>query len=160
MKKLKLTAEITVFDSLAELSPDEQELVEATKEICKKAYAPYSNFKVGAALRLMNGKIITGNNQENAAYPSGLCAERVAISYANAQYPDVAIASIAIVAMNADGILPDPVAPCGSCRQVMLETELRMKQTYDVLLIGKSTINKLSNVKDLLPLSFEGKGIK
>jgi len=160
MNKLNLTTEITLFESIAELKPDEQELVRAANKICKKAYAPYSDFRVGAALRLKNGKIISGNNQENAAYPSGLCAERVAMFYANAQYPDVAVESIAIIAMNSEGVLPNPVAPCGACRQVLLETEIRTKQAFDILLVGANSISKINSSKDLLPLSFIGEGLK
>jgi len=109
---------------------------------------------VGAAVLLENGEIITGNNQENAAYPSGLCAERTAMFYANANYPDVAVTTLAVAAQNAGGFLKDPIAPCGSCRQVLLETEQRYGKKLRVLLYGASEIAILETVKDLLPLSF------
>ncbi|WP_342344002.1 cytidine deaminase [Carboxylicivirga mesophila] len=159
MKHLNLTTQIEIFDSLDEINSTEQALVNAAKEACLKAYAPYSEFNVGAAVLLENGQIITGSNQENAAYPSGLCAERTAIFYANAQYPDTPVTSIAIIAMNKNGILENPVAPCGACRQVLLETELRYKKAYDILLVGQSSIQKIKSSKDLLPLSFVGEGL-
>ncbi|MCU4156098.1 cytidine deaminase [Carboxylicivirga sp. A043] len=159
MKKLNLTTSIDVFESSEELSQQEQILLQKAEEACNKAYAPYSEFYVGAAVLLENGEIITGSNQENAAYPSGLCAERTAIFYANAQYPDSPVVSIAIIARNKNGVLDNPVAPCGACRQVMLETELRFKKAYDILLVGHSSIQKIKSSKDLLPLSFVGEGL-
>jgi len=159
MKQLNLTIPVEVFESINELNSSDQALVNAAKEACTKAYAPYSAFKVGAAVLLENGKTITGSNQENAAYPSGLCAERTAMFYANAQYPDTAVMAIAIIAMNANGIIENPVAPCGACRQVLLETELRFKKPYDILLVGQSGIQKIKSSKDLLPLSFVGEGL-
>ncbi|WP_430814757.1 cytidine deaminase [Carboxylicivirga sp. RSCT41] len=159
MKQINLTTSIEIFESKEELSRQEQELVKHAEEACRKAYAPYSEFNVGAAVLLENGKIITGSNQENAAYPSGLCAERTAIFYANAQYPDTPVVSMAIIAINKNGILENPVAPCGACRQVLLETELRFKKAYDILLVGQSSIQKIKSSKDLLPLSFIGEGL-
>lgn len=160
MKTISLTTEVEVYQDAEELSFFDQKLIQAAKDICTQAYAPYSEFNVGAAILLNNGEIITGNNQENAAYPSGLCAERVAMFYANAQYPNEGIKAIAIIAMNEDGIIENPVAPCGACRQVLLESEIRFKQNYEVILVGQSAINKLKSSKDLLPLSFSGEGIK
>ncbi|MCG8581543.1 MAG: cytidine deaminase [Bacteroidales bacterium] len=159
MKQINLTTSIEIFDSKEELNKEEQELIKLAKEACSKAYAPYSEFNVGAAVLLENGKIITGSNQENAAYPSGLCAERTAIFYANAQHPDTPVVSMAIIAMNKNGVLENPVAPCGACRQVLLETELRFKKAYDILLVGQSSIQKIKSSKDLLPLSFIGEGL-
>lgn len=160
MKNININTDITVFESAEEMSASDKELVEAAKQSCLKAYAPYSGFNVGAAIRLANDVIIEGNNQENAAYPSGLCAERVAMFYANSKYPDVAVEAIAVVAMNENGILKDPVAPCGSCRQVMLETEIRMKHEFYTLLIGAEEIFKINSSSALLPLSFTGEGLK
>ncbi|WP_430811223.1 MULTISPECIES: cytidine deaminase [unclassified Carboxylicivirga] len=157
MKKISINVPIEVYESAAELMPYEQDLTQAAEEACKTAYAPFSKFRVGAAVLLENGKVITGSNQENAAYPSGLCAERVALFYANAQYPDTPVKAIAIAASNANGFIETPVAPCGACRQVMLQTELRFGAAYDILLVGKQAINKLKSCKDLLPLTFEGK---
>ncbi|WP_439182617.1 cytidine deaminase [Carboxylicivirga taeanensis] len=160
MKQLNLTTSIEAFDTKDELTAQEQILIDAAEKACHKAYAPYSEFSVGAAVLLENGEIITGSNQENAAYPSGLCAERTAMFYANAQFPDTPVSSIAIIAMNQDGIIDKPVAPCGACRQVLLETELRFEQPYDIILVGASAIHKIKSSKDLLPLSFVGEGLK
>ncbi len=159
MKRIDLTTSIDVFESAHELNPKEQELIQKAEEACNKAYAPYSEFNVGAAVLLENGEIITGSNQENAAYPSGLCAERTAMFYANANYPDIPVTAIAIIAKNKNGILNNPVAPCGACRQVLLETELRFNKPYDILLVGQSSIHKIKSSKDLLPLSFVGEGL-
>lgn len=132
----------------------EKMLVERAKSASADAYAPYSNFWVGAALLLENGEIITGNNQENAAYPSGLCAERTAVFYANAAHPDVAVTTIAVAAQHAGGFLKEPIAPCGACRQVLLETEHRYGKKLRILLYGETEIAILDSVKYLLPLSF------
>lgn len=160
MKTIDINTSVTVFESMDEISAEDKTLVETAKQACLKAYAPYSGFNVGAAIRLANDVIIEGNNQENAAYPSGLCAERVAMFYANSKYPDVKVKALAVVAMNKNGILPNPVAPCGSCRQVMLETEIRMKQEFYTLLIGADKIYKINSSSALLPLSFTGDGLK
>jgi len=104
-----------------------QQLIELAKYQTEKSYAPYSKFNVGAAVLLENGEIVGGNNQENAAYPSGICAERVAMFYANAKYPDIQPIAIAIAAKNADGFLKMPISPCGGCRQALLESEIRYK---------------------------------
>lgn len=160
MKNFIISTSITVFETPNELSDKDQLLVESAKQACERAYAPYSGFNVGAAVRLSNGEIIQGNNQENAAYPSGLCAERVALFYANSKYPNVAVEAIAVIASNENGILKDPVAPCGACRQVMLETELRMKQAFYTLLIGANEIHRIENTTDLLPLTFTGEGVR
>ena len=160
MQHINITTDITVFNSHDELGSSDKNLVDEAIQACSRAYAPYSNFHVGAAVLLQNGEIITGTNQENAAYPSGLCAERVAIFYANAQYPDVAVKAIAIAAKNEDGLISNPVAPCGACRQVMLEAELRFKSNFYTLLIGKEQVYKIEKVKDLLPLCFTGEELK
>lgn len=160
MQQINISTDITVFNTHDELVEPDKNLVDTAIKVCSNAYAPYSNFQVGAAVLLENGEIITGTNQENAAYPSGLCAERVAIFYANAQYPKVAVKAIAIAAKNEDGLIPNPVAPCGACRQVMLETELRFKSNFYTLLIGKEHVYKIEKVKDLLPLCFTGEELK
>lgn len=141
------------------LSPLDNELKEQAIKAAKDAYAPYSRFQVGVALLLTNGKIVTGNNQENAAYPSGLCAERVALFYANATYPEASVRDMAIVAM-ANGKLKDHISPCGACRQVMLETEMRFKTDIRILLCGKEKVKVISSAKDLLPLSFSEEDLK
>jgi len=159
MMERQICAKI-VFCALEELPEIEKLLIERAKSASVNAYAPYSHFLVGAAVLLENGEIITGNNQENAAYPSGLCAERTAMFYANANYPDVAVTTLAVAAQNAGGFLKDPIAPCGSCRQVLLETEQRYGKKLRVLLYGASEIAILETVKDLLPLSFGVEALK
>lgn len=149
-----------IFCTLEELPEKEKILVEMAKSASINAYAPYSNFLVGAAVLLENGEIITGNNQENAAYPSGTCAERTAVFYANALHPNVAVKTIAVAAQNANGFLKDPIAPCGSCRQVLLETENRFGKPVRILLYGETEIAQLESVRDLLPLCFGVEALK
>jgi len=115
---------------------------------------------VGAAARLANGTVVTGTNQENAAYPSGLCAERTTLFYANSQYPDQAVETLAIAARNERDFLDDPIPPCGACRQVMLETEKRFKQPMRILLFGKKGIYEMKSVGALLPLSFDASSME
>ena len=139
---------------LDELSPQDQELVQAAIKATHNAYAHYSRFYVGAALRLENGKMVIGANQENAAFPSGLCAERTAVFAAQANYPDSPIETLAIAGRNEKGVLPNPITPCGACRQVILEIEDRNKKPIKILLYGTQKIYCVRSVKDLLPLSF------
>ncbi|MBI9067518.1 MAG: cytidine deaminase [Salinivirgaceae bacterium] len=146
---------VTEYSSETELSNQEQTLISKAKEAAKKAYAPYSKFNVGACVLLENGEFFSGNNQENAAYPSGLCAERVSMFYANSMHPDVAVISIAICASNENGFIKTPVPPCGSCRQVLLETEMRFKKSIKVIMVGSDSIHVIENVSQLLPLSFQ-----
>jgi cytidine deaminase len=136
------------------------DLLTEARRMTSLAYAPYSGFCVGAAILLDNGVIVTGNNQENAAYPSGLCAERTALFYANANYPDIPVEAIAISAQNKSGLVREPVKPCGSCRQVMLETETRFKKTMVIILDGQDSILMLKGVDTLLPLSFKPSALK
>ncbi len=155
MKKVELILNVYEYEKIDELQDTDRQLVEKAIEASQKAYAPYSQFHVGAAVLLENGIIITGNNQENAAYPSGLCAERVALFAANAQYPDIPVKAIAIVAFNnKNQMTPLPTPPCGACRQVMIETETRFDRPIKVILAGKSKILIINSVKELLPLSF------
>ncbi len=154
MKLQDINIKVEVYNQISELSEDEQNLCAKAKEAAKSAYAKYSHFNVGAAVLLKNGEIITGNNQENNAFPSGLCAERVALFYANAKYPDVPVLKLAIVAIYNDDIVKDPTAPCGACRQVMLETETRFNSPIRTILVGKNKIIAINDVKSLLPLSF------
>ena len=143
------------YDSTAQLNPSDRELAEAAIEATAGSYAPYSKFNVGAAVRLDSGLIIKGSNQENAAYPSGICAERTAMFYASATYPENAIISIAIAA-GQDGVLcATPVSPCGACRQVMAQYQLKGGQHMSILLVGGSRIWKFEKVDDLLPLIFD-----
>ena len=142
------------FCQMDELSNEDQQLVKAAIAATANSYARYSNFNVGAALRLSDGSIVIGANQENAAFPSGLCAERSAIFAAQSQQPEHAITALAIAAKNVNGLMPDPVSPCGACRQVILEMEDRYKRPVRILLYGTRGIYCIDSVKDLMPLSF------
>jgi cytidine deaminase len=146
-----------VFCALQELSETEKILIEKAMSMCDKAYAPYSGFKVGAACLLDNGIIETGSNQENAAYPAGICAERTALFHATSNYPDQPVLLLAIAAKNESGFVHDPIAPCGICRQVLLEIEQRYNKPIRVLLVGSNEIAVFERASDFLPFSF---GIK
>ena len=161
MKIHKFSFEFEEYSSIDELAKADIELMKRAVEAAENAYAPYSHFRVGAALRLDSGKIITGNNQENVAYPSGLCAERVAFFHASSNYPDAVIQAVAITAKAQNFEIPEPVTPCGSCRQVMSETENRQKKKIRVLLMGEyGKVFAINNVEDLLPLMFKAEGLK
>ena len=155
MKEIVLQTTVKVC-KYEELSEDDRLLVDAARNAAKSSYAPYSRFNVGAAVKLDCGTIITGCNQENAAYPSGLCGERVALFSAGAQYPARAVDTLVIAARNADGELSRPIAPCGACRQVMLEVESRHKRAMRVILFGADCCYIIEGgAKELLPLSFD-----
>jgi len=155
MKKTKISFELTTFESLEDLNKVDIELMKAAVDARQNAYAPYSNFHVGAAVLLGNGAVIIGNNQENACYPAGLCAERVAIFQAAAQYPNERIVAVAISVKSIHHIVEIPAAPCGSCRQSMSEYEFRQKKPIAVLMMGeKGAILKCNAIADLLPLAF------
>lgn len=154
MQKKTVETSFTIYN-FEELTASYQNLINKAKEQVAKAYAPYSGFHVGAAIELENGEIFAGSNQENSAYPSGLCAERVAMFYANAQFPDVPVKTIAIAAFTNGNYLPEPITPCGSCRQVLLETEMRFEKNISILLYGTQSVYLIENVKQLLPLCFE-----
>lgn len=141
-----------------ELSADDQRLVAEARQASLKSYAPYSHFHVGAALRLADGTLVIGSNQENAAYPSGLCAERTALFTAGANHPDTPVEAIAIAASNEEGIFtPQPTPPCGACRQVMLETETRFGRPMRILLYGTETTCVIAGgATEILPLVFDG----
>jgi len=149
----KITAPI-VASTMHPIPQEVVELVDKAREATGNSYSPYSNFSVGAALLLENGEIITGSNQENAAYPSGLCAERVALFYANSQYPGVGIRHLVIAARSKTGFVKSPISPCGSCRQVMVEVEQRQQQPVQVWLVGENGILSISKASDLMPLAF------
>ena len=153
MEEIHLDIKIEQY-AMEELSDSEQELVRSAIKATHNAYANYSRFYVGAALRLANGQIVIGANQENAAFPSGLCAERSAIFAAQSQQPEQPITTLAIAASNDEGLLKDPITPCGACRQVILEMEDRYKQPVRILLFGARAVYAVNSVKDLLPLSF------
>ena len=154
MKELELKSVIQACQ-MDELSTEEQHLVNLAIEATHRSYAPYSHFHVGAAVRLENGEEIIGCNQENAAYPSGLCAERTALFSAGAQYPDVPVEMLAIAARGTDGeLLSEPVSPCGSCRQVIIESETRAGHPIRILLYGRKCVYVIDGIGKLMPLMF------
>ena len=156
MKKQKVCFELQVFDSINELSQESQELMQKAIAARKDAYAPYSNFLVGAAVLLENGEVVIGNNQENASFPSGLCAERVAVFQAGARYPGVTIKSIAISAASKRYTVDKPAAPCGNCRQSISEYEVRQKSPIELFLMGETgQIIRCASIADILPLAFD-----
>lgn len=158
MKNISITTQFSVFDSIQELPLDVQNLMAEAVAIRKKAYAPYSNFRVGAALLLDNGKIVLGSNQENAAYPSGLCAERVAIFHSGAIYPEAKILKMAITAASDTNKTTAPIPPCGSCRQSMAEYEIKQETPIEIYFMGEiGPIYKSASLKNLLPLMFDKK---
>ena len=159
MDKYVIKSEICVYQD-NELNVEDRELVEAAKEATKQSYSPYSEFKVGAALRLQDGTVVTGSNQENASYPLGLCAERTAIFHAQHMYPDQPIVALAIAAYANGHFYPEAIPPCGACRQVMLEVEDRYQQPMRVLLYGGNGTHVVNTVKALLPFQFISDSLK
>lgn len=153
MNNFVITTKIQVY-TIDECSESKKKLIEAAKNATINAYAPYSKYNVGAAVLLEDGTIMSGNNQENAAYPSGLCAERTALFYANAQYPQLAVEAIAIAAYHNGAFSDSPCSPCGSCRQVLVEVENRFGRAVKIIMYGADKIYEVSSIKDLLPLSF------
>ena len=143
------------FGSLDELAPKDRELAEAAIKATEGTYAPYSRFNVGAAVRLDSGLIVKGSNQENAAYPSGICAERTAMFYASATYPESAMTDIAITASQGGVLCDNPATPCGACRQVMAQYQTKGGKPMGILLVGGKKIWKFEKVDDLLPLIFD-----
>lgn len=159
MTNLTITAVIKVYP-FDELNDADQSLIKNAMEATARSYAPYSRFSVGAAALLNNGVVVTGTNQENAAYPSGLCAERTTLFYANSQYPDQPVRTLAIAAKTEKDFLDMPISPCGACRQVILETEKRYHQPIRILLYGKTSVYEIESIGDLLPLSFEASSME
>lgn len=159
MKTSEIRIVVQEFENIDELPEPDINLVLEARRITAQAYAPYSGFCVGAAILLDNGKIITGNNQENSAYPSGLCAERVTMFYANANYPDSAVKTIAISAQKDGVLVEEPVKPCGGCRQALAEAEVRFEKPIRIILDGNEKILVLNGVESLLPLSFSKKSL-
>jgi cytidine deaminase len=161
MEKIKLVSTYTSFESIDDLPASDKELLLEAEKATKNAYAPYSGFRVGAALRLADNSIIKGNNQENVAYPSGLCAERVALFYASANFPDMPVVAIAITATTDKFEIKETISPCGSCRQVMAETEKNQNQKLRVILKGENgKVYIIESAKDLLPLMFKADELK
>lgn len=159
MKELIITTVIKVYQ-YDELDSTDKLLVKAAMQATERSYAPYSKFSVGAAVLLDGGTLITGTNQENAAYPSGLCAERTALFYANSQYPDKTVGVIAIAARTEQGFVNTPILPCGACRQVILEAEKRYNYPIRILLYGKECVYEAQSISDLLPFSFDASALK
>ena len=143
------------YESLDQLELRDRELAQAAIEATKGSYAPYSNFNVGAAVRLDNGQIVKGSNQENAAYPSGICAERTVLFYAGASRPEKAVSCIAIAASQEGNLCNSPVTPCGACRQVMAQTQLRGGIPMNIILVGANKIWRFEKIEDLLPFTFD-----
>lgn len=151
---------VTKVGGAADANSETLTLLEAARAAARKAYAPYSKFRVGAAALLDNGEIVSGSNQENAAYPSGLCAERVTVFYANSQFPDAKILRLLIYAETDKGPVLTPIAPCGACRQVLLEKENVQGSPITVSLAGASELYTIPGVERLLPLSFLPKSLE
>ncbi|MDR3365602.1 MAG: cytidine deaminase [Prevotellaceae bacterium] len=154
MKIRNISIPVEVYDSLNELRDEDVVLVRRALQASAEAYAPYSRFQVGAAVLLDNGEVVSASNQENAAYPSGLCAERTALFYAGARYPHAAVKAIAIAAQRNGQPCPHAAYPCGACRQVMLECERRGKQPVRVIMYGEKCTEVAQRIADILPLSF------
>ena len=155
MIKQKISFDVSIYDSIKELKEEDRELMQAAIKAREKAYAPYSEFNVGAAVLLENKEIVLGNNQENAAYPSGLCAERVAVFYAGANYPGVKIKKIAITAASRNYIVDKGAAPCGNCRQAISEYEKKQDSPITLFLMGeKGEVLQCDSISDILPLAF------
>jgi cytidine deaminase len=161
VKKLSIISEFDVYENDQGLTEEEATLLQKAREAMENAYAPYSNFHVGAAVLLYNGETVIGNNQENAAYPSGLCAERVAVFHAGALYPGVSVKAIAVTCKVHDRIIDHPITPCGACRQALAEYEDRYKRPIKVIMTGETgTIYVANSIETLLPLSFSKSHLK
>ncbi len=159
MKTSEIKIVVYQYETIDELPENDKLILSEARKITESAYAPYSGFHVGAAVLLGNGKIFTGNNQENSAYPSGLCAERVALFYANANYPDSEVKTIAVSAAKNGVLVDEAVKPCGSCRQALAEAEVRFSNPIRIILDGSDSIIVLNGVESLLPLSFSKKAL-
>ena len=155
MKEYRLNVIVKQYDSPDELDPKYKNLLQNAVEACKLSYAPFSGFNVGAAILLADGKIIKGGNQENVAFPSGLCAERVAGFYAGSEYPDVPVVAVAVTSSIKGVLNKFPVRPCGSCRQSLLQSELRFKNKITVIMAGSDRIETVEGISSLLPLCFD-----
>lgn len=156
MKEVKIESTLYVYNTLEELPEIVKNLMNKAVEARNNAYAPYSKFNVGAALLLDNNEIIIGSNQENASYPSGLCAERTAIYYKGAKYPDSKILKMAITAGSQTNKTTTPIPPCGACRQAMVEYEINQESPIEIYFMGETgKVAKSSSVKNLLPLVFD-----
>jgi cytidine deaminase len=161
MKKEEYQFTYEVYDSISDLNEQDAWLVNEAREVTSAAYAPYSNFNVGAVAKLNNGEIVAGTNQENASYPVGICAERVLLASAASLYPNIAIDTIAISYDNTTGLSNHPISPCGMCRQALVEYEERVKQPIRLILSGlDGKVIVIEKANALLPLSFGSVDLK
>lgn len=159
MKEITITTRIQEL-SFDELAPEYAKLVEVGRQATERSYAPYSHFRVGAAILLDNGEVVAGCNQENAAYPSGICAERTTLFYAGSQYPDGKVCKMAIVARSNGEITEEICAPCGACRQVILESEHRAGAPIELMLCGREQIYLFQGIRAILPFAFDMESLK
>ncbi|HET8753594.1 MAG TPA: cytidine deaminase [Salinimicrobium sp.] len=156
MKKVTISANFSVFDSIEELPQDVHELMQQAILARNNSYSPYSQFQVGAAILLDNNEVISGSNQENASYPAGLCAERTAIFYAGAKYPKARMLKMAISAKSLKHLVENPTPPCGSCRQAIAEYEVKQEAPIEIYFMGETgKVVKAGSIADLLPLLFD-----
>ena len=155
MKEKEIISKVRIYD-YEELTDADRELIDKAKDATQTSYAPFSKFCVGAAARLSDGTIVTGSNQENAAFPSSLCEERTALFYANARYPEKSVEELAIAAYAHGTFLKSPIPPCGACRQVILGVEERYGRPIRILLFGEEGTYVVDSIKALLPLQFTG----
>ncbi len=155
MEKKCINISYTEYDSIDELGTSDKLLLEHAIAAADTSYAPYSSFNVGAAVQLSNGEIVSGSNQENAAYPSGLCAERTAIFYAHAKYPDAAVKAIALVAKQNGHLTESFTYPCGACRQVLHESQMRSGAPVRIIVGSATKVLVLDSVNGLLPFAFD-----
>lgn len=161
MEQTSIHIPVQIFPDFESLEPADAWLLDAARKATANAYAPYSNFRVGAAVRLVNGQILSGSNQENASYPAGICAERVTLSAASASYPGIAVTSLALTYINETGDGNHPISPCGICRQTLAEYEQRFGHAIRLVLGGSSgEIYILNRATDLLPFAFSSQELK
>jgi cytidine deaminase len=155
MTELEIKIKVKVFKHMHELKSADEALMQAAKRALSNCYAPYSGFKVSAAVLLANGEILTGTNQENASFPVGICAEGTVLSAVSAVYPGVAIKKMAITVRNMKQLINYPVSPCGICRQRILEYETRFESDIEIIMMGEEgEVYSVSSIRDLLPLQF------
>ena len=155
MKELNLQISVRVFEGIQSLAPADAALMKAAKAVLNHSYSPYSSFKVAAAVLLENGEILTGTNQENASFPAGICAEGTVLSAVSSIYPNVAVKKLAVTVQSARQHIAHPVAPCGICRQRILEYETRFNSNIEIFMMGEEgEVYSVNSIKDLLPLSF------
>jgi cytidine deaminase len=160
LKQSSLHIPIQIFQDFTTLDPSDSILLTVAREATGHAYAPYSKFRVGAAVRLSNGQILSGSNQENASFPAGICAERVVLSAASATYPGTAVTSLALTYINESGTSNRPISPCGICRQTLAEYEQRFNHQIRLILGGNSgEIFIINRATDLLPFAFSNTGL-